>query len=191
MRETDPRLVPLEPPRDIDPALRVVGIRPREAEPRDLELGIRMVGIREGETDRPEGIPERLGETLLERLVGMRDETEGARLDRELEREPLDDPPLGTRERLRGEKPPERRDAAGDERRDDVDGTTLRLDDGVLVTRDPLRGVNVRDRLVGVEEARRAVVAVGVTERAVLLVVPVAPETRERLRGAKLPWLPL
>ena len=183
--------MPLEPPRDIDPALRVVGIRPREAEPRDLELDIRMVGIREGETDRPEGIPERLGETLLERLVGMRDETEGTRLDRPLEREPLDDPPLGTRERLRGEKPPERRDAAGDERRDDVDGATAGLDDGVLVTRDPLRGANVRDRLVGVEEARRAVVAVGVTERAVLLVVPVAPETRERLRGAKLPWLPL
>ena len=99
-------------------------------------------------------------------------------------------------------------DADEDERRAGADGTTLaldddRLDDG-LETRDRLRGVNPRELLEGVEEAPRraeeaplgvegallAVLAVGVAERALLPVTPVppvAPGTRERLRGAKPP----
>ncbi len=171
------------------------------------------MGIREGETDRPEGIAERPRETLPERLRGERDEVDGARLDLPLERERLDAPPAGTRERLRGAKLPERRDVVAedadeDERRAGADGTTLALDDGRLdgglETRDRLRGVNRRELLEGVEEAPlraeeaplgvedalRAVLAVGVAERALLPVMPVAvvaPGTRERLRGAKLP----
>ena len=166
------------------------------------------MGIREGETDRPEGIAERPRETLPERLRGERDEEEGTRLDALLldppllERERLDAPPAGTRERLRGAKPPERRDvveeeADEEERRAGADGTTLALDGG-LETRDRLRGVNPRELLEGVEEAPRraeeaplgvegALLAVGVAERVVLRVPPGAADTRERLRGAKLP----
>jgi hypothetical protein len=171
--------------------------------------------MREGETDRPEGIAERPRETLPERLRGERDEVEGARLDPPLDpllldRERLDLPAVGTRERLRGAKLPERRDvveeeADEEERRAGADGTTLALDDGRLdggvETRERLRGVNPRERLEGVEEAPRraeeaplgvegallAVLAVGVAERVVLRVPPGAADTRERLRGAKLP----